>query len=313
MNEGRKLAEGGVLLALYAIMLFLVLYIPLLGTILMFLLPVPFVLFGTKHDVKWSFLFLGAGILVTMIVGGYFSAPITIIFGLVGIVMGYYIRTNKSKLQMFVISTLIFIAGILAMFAVSVVLFDVNYVEETIRMMDDAIEQSGALLTSMGQGEQSEKMLEQVRSSMDLIQVLLPSFIAISSIIIMAITFLACKPIINRFSSHKFEMAPIRDIVLPKSLLWYYLFIMIGSLLMNPAQGSISYTVISNLLFTLQFFILIQGYSLVFFFSDVKGWPKAVPIIITIVTIIIPLSPIIRILGIIDLGFPLRKMLNHKQ
>lgn len=313
LNKGRELAEGGVLLAIYAIMLFIVIYIPFAGMIVMFLLPVPFILYGIKHDIKMSFLFLGAAVLLTIIISSPLTIPLTVMFGLVGIIMGYHIRTNKSKLQMFIVSVLTFIACLLAMFIISIVLFDFNFVKETVNIMEQAIDQSANIVSSVSQGEQIQPMIDKLKSSLAFVETLLPSFLVISSTILVAIIFVACKPIINRVSDQKFEMSPIRDITLPKSLLWYYLFIMIVSLVINPEQGSYSFSVISNLLIALQFFILIQGYSLLFFLSNAKGLPKALPVIITIFTFVVPIFiSFIRILGIIDLGFPIREKIVKK-
>ncbi|MEH6940870.1 YybS family protein [Bacillus sp. JJ722] len=313
MNKGRELAEGGVLLAIYAVMLFIVIYIPFAGMIMMFLLPVPFILYGIKYDLQKSFLFLGAAVLLTIIISSFLTIPLTIMYGLVGIIMGYHIRANKSKLQMFVVSVLTFIACLLAMFIISIVFFDFNFVSETINIMEEAIDQSASIVSSISQGEQMQPMIDQLKSSLAFVETLLPSFLVITSTVLVAIIFLACKPIINRVSDQKFEMSPIRDITLPKSLLWYYLFIMIVSLVINPEQGSFSFTVISNLLIALQFFILIQGYSLLFFLSNAKGLPKALPITVTIFTFIVPIFlSFIRILGIIDLGFPIREKVANK-
>ncbi|WP_052343888.1 YybS family protein [Bacillus massiliigorillae] len=314
MNKSRGLAEGGVLLAIYAVMLFIVMYIPFAGTIMMFLLPVPFILYGIKHDIKWSFFLLGTAVLLTLVIGSVMAIPITIMFGLVGTIMGYYIRTNKSKLQMFIVSVLVFIACLLFMFVISIVFFDFNIITETVNLLNQAIDQSASIISSASQGEQIQPMIDKFKSSLEFVEMLLPSFLVISSIIFVAIIFVACKPIINRVSNQKFEIEPIRDITLPKSLLWYYLFIMVVSLVFNPEQGSFSFSVISNLLIALQFFILIQGYSLLFYFSHAKGLSKAIPVTVTIFTFLVPIFiSFIRILGIIDLGFPIReKITNNK-
>lgn len=97
---------------------------------------------------------------------------------------------------------------------------------------------------------------------------------------------------------------------MPKSLLWYYLIIMVASLFIDPSDG-IAYTIAINLMFCLQFFVMLQGYSFLFFISDLKKWNKAIPVIIVIFSILLPfasiVAPFVRILGIIDLGFSLRK------
>lgn len=312
MHKGNSLVYGGILLAIYAIMLFMVIYVPVISFISLFLLPLPFIFMTLKNGGKWGFFFLAAASFLSIIVGLFMSVPVTITFGLVGIIMGYHLKYDKSKLQMFISSVLMFMVCLLINFVVALQLFDINYIQQSTDMMETSFEQSASLLESLGQTQQSAQLMDTLRETFALFQILIPSVLVISSLLFVGLVFLACKPIINRVSQKKLTIAPVRDIQLPKSLLWYYLFIMVGSLFVQSEIGDFSYTVISNVLFILQFFILLQGYSFVFFFSHAKGWSRAVPVMITIFTALFALTPFVRILGIIDLGFPLREKMASK-
>ncbi|MGX2961963.1 DUF2232 domain-containing protein [Peribacillus sp. JNUCC 23] len=58
----------------------------------------------------------------------------------------------------------------------------------------------------------------------------------------------------------------------------------------------------------MQFFVLLQGLAFVFFGSHRQGRSKVILIIITILLLMNPVFQfIVRFLGIIDLGFPLRQ------
>ncbi|MEH6878471.1 DUF2232 domain-containing protein, partial [Priestia megaterium] len=97
--------------------------------------------------------------------------------------------------------------------------------------------------------------------------------------------------------------------------LWYYLIALILTFPMfNFEQGSFMYIVILNMLALLQMLVVLQGISFIFYFSYQKGYAKAIPIVVTILALIIPIIlQIVRILGIIDLGFNLRKQLDTKK
>lgn len=312
MNKGKQLAVGGMLLALYAIMLLITIYVPVIWVIVMFILPIPFIFIALENDIKWSFTFLVAACLITVILGHIFSVPLTIMMGSIGITIGYYLRTGKSRLQMYILSVLLFIANMLAIFVGSMLLMDINFIDKTIERMNVIIDQSERMFNNMGRNEESIELLMQFKDSLQLIEVLMPSFIVISSVVLVGVIFLGCKPIINRFSPKKLLVSPLRELQLPKSLLWYYLFTMIASLFIS-SSGGIAFTVVFNLLFCLQFFIMLQGYSFLFFISNRKNWNKAIPVVIVVLSILLPfasfVSPLIRILGIIDLGFSLRKKL----
>lgn len=312
MKKNKGLVDGGILLATYMIMVFTVTYIPILGTVILFFLPIPFILMSLRHNIKWSFILLIGSSFMALLLGMVFSIPMTIMFGLIGIVIGSYLRNDKNQLQMFIISVLIFIACTVIIFVITIAFFNVNFFEQSSIIMKESVEQSSAILSSMGQEEQAGELIEQMKLAFALFETLLPSIVVISAILFVGLVFLACKPIVNRLSKQKMTIARVRDIQLPKSLLWYYLFIMIGSLIFTFDEGTYSYTVVTNLLFLLQFFMLLQGYSFLFFLSYAKCWPKAVPVIITILSALLALTPFVRILGIIDLGFPFRKTMVAK-
>jgi uncharacterized protein YybS (DUF2232 family) len=85
-------------------------------------------------------------------------------------------------------------------------------------------------------------------------------------------------------------------------------------MLMNPEEGTFWYMAIINMTYILQFLIILQGYTFIFYYFDKKGFSKAISITIAIVSFLIPIFLyIVGILGIIDLGFDLRKGFNKKE
>jgi uncharacterized protein YybS (DUF2232 family) len=83
---------------------------------------------------------------------------------------------------------------------------------------------------------------------------------------------------------------------------------LLASMFFNPEEGTYLYTAIINLTYILQFLMIFQGYTFLFSFFHHNGLSKSVSVIIAIVTFLIPIFLyIIGILGIIDLGFDLRK------
>ncbi|MFS0784077.1 YybS family protein [Bacillus sp. 1P06AnD] len=313
MNQGKKLAESGVLLALTILMLLMFLYIPVLGIILFFFMPAPFALVASKYDLKWSTIFLIAALLITFILGNVALLPITLTVGLVGMTIGYYIRTNRSKLEMFIISTLLFIASMLLSFLAAMYLMDINVVDSFFKMLESSTEQAGQSLKALGQEEKLDQLLDQLVQFKSLFQTLLPSLLVLSSMIMTALMVLASKAVINRSRFAKLEIGSVRDIKLPRSLLWYYLLSMLFILFMHPEQGDYFYTVLMNIQFILEFFIMLQGISFMFFYSRSKGWSKGIPIVVVVLAFFIPIaSSFVRILGIMDLGFRIRESIASK-
>ncbi|WLR55155.1 DUF2232 domain-containing protein [Mesobacillus subterraneus] len=159
-----------------------------------------------------------------------------------------------------------------------------------------------------------EKLIKQFEAMIDMMEVLMPSMFVMASFLIVFLLQLVSFPFLKRFGIQVPTWGPFRDLNLPKSILWYYLIAMIAALIMQPEKGTYWFWAISNLTFILQMLMVLQGLSFVFYVTHIKRYPKAVPIIIIIVTFLLPfVLYIVRILGIIDLGFDLRKRLGEKK
>ncbi|WP_409303529.1 YybS family protein [Peribacillus sp. SCS-155] len=312
MNNRRKITEGAVLLALFSIMLLMAFYLPFLGAILFFFLPVPFILISSKYEASWSFGFLFIALILSAILSTVFSLPMTLITGLTGITIGYMLRKEKPAVTVFMSSFLVLLAGIIAVYGLSIWLFQMNFIEQAIEMFKKSVAQAADFAAALGQAA-DDKVIKQLLEAADMIEVLLPSILVLTSAFMLFLFLLAAHPFVKRFSDKKIAWPRFKDIQLPKSLLWYYLITMLATYMLMPEKSSFLYMVIGNLLAILQVLMLLQGYSLIFFLSHIKKWPRGVPIAILVITLILP-SPlfqsIIRILGIVDLGFPLRTHLE---
>lgn len=310
MKETKKLTEGAILLAIYIVMLLLFLYVPLIGTIISFILPVSFIYFSSKNHLKDSLLLLVAATILTFIVGGIFSIPITIAYGSTGIVIGWFIKEKKDRVIQYLSATVVFLVNLVLIYAISVVFLKVNIFDELIEILNESVEQSENILKMMGQSV-DQNITESLNELVSIIQTLLPTFLVMAAALVVLLMIMICIPIIRKLGIDVEKAPPFRELSMPKSLLWYYLIVMLITLFVDLEKGTYIYTTIFNLFYILQTLMLIQGISFLFYYSHKKKMSIAIPIIGTIFSFLIPiLSSFIRILGIIDLGFNLRQRIS---
>jgi uncharacterized protein YybS (DUF2232 family) len=310
----RKLTEGAILLAAFAVLLLLTIYVPLLGMIVNLFLAVPFMLFAAKNDGKSIFVFIIASLLLSFIVGSIMSLPLTLAYGTTGVVIGYLIQRQKNIGVLFIAGTLVFLVNLIIIYASSIVLFKVDMITEMIEMMRESLNVSADIMKNFGNTQDSEKVLKQFNNGLNLIKTLIPTLFVLSSFFIVLIMQLVSFPIIKRFGVKVEKWKSFKDISLPKSILYYFLLTLILSMFMKPEEGTFWYMAIINMTYILQFLIVLQGYSFIFYYLDQKGISKAISITIAIVSFIIPIFLyIVGILGIIDLGFDLRKGFTKKE
>ncbi|MEH7123467.1 YybS family protein [Bacillus sp. JJ1503] len=313
MKNVHKLTEGAVLLAAYAVLILITMYIPILGVVSNLFLAVPFIMFGAKNTRMFAFVFFIAAVLISLIVGTLLAVPLTLTYGLTGIVIGQLIKERKSRTVSYLAASLVFLATVLIQYAVAVVFFKINFIKESISVLRESIDESRSMLETIGQGS-SEKIIEQFEASLNLLDTLTPSLFVLIALFGVLLIELVSFPIVKRFGVEIERWKAFREIVLPKSILWYYLLTMLASFALNPEEGTYWYMALMNIGFLLQMFMVLQGLSLISYFCHKKGISKAVPIFAVVFTFIIPIFlSIVRILGIIDLGFDLRKRLEKSK
>jgi uncharacterized protein YybS (DUF2232 family) len=310
----RNLTEGAILLAAFAVILLITLYIPVIGMIINLFIPAPFMLFAAKNDWKNSLVFLVAAVLISLIVGTVMSLPLTIIYGLTGVVMGMLINKKKSSLAALLTGTMIFFISTLVLYGVSVYFFKMDMMKEMIDMLRKSVNMSVKMLESGGQSAQGKKMLDQFNTAIGMIQNLIPTLFAISSFVVVLVIQLITYPILKRFGIKIENWKPFREIKLPRSLLWYLLVTITANFIFHPAEGTYWNTAFLNLTIILLFLMALQGYSFVMYFFHQRGMGKSVAIILVIVSLFLPFALyLVGILGIMDVGFDLRKRFEKKE
>jgi uncharacterized protein YybS (DUF2232 family) len=313
VKNTQRLTEGAVLLAIFAVLLLITLYVPFLGIISIFFLALPFIYFAWKNDFKGITVFLIASIMISLIVGSFLSIPMTLLFGTTGIALGFLVQKNKSRTTILLVASLVFLVNMLVQYGVAVAFFQFNFITEAATMLEKSLDSSFQVLDSFGRGDEVEKLKKQFDTMMMMFETLMPSMFVMSSFIFVYLLQLINFPLLKRFGLKVTHWKSFRELSLPKSILWYYLITAILSLILKPETGSYLYLALWNLAYILQILLVFQGLSFVYFICHLRGMPKAVPIIITVLGLIQPMILyIIRILGIIDLGFDLRKRLQKK-
>src|SRR5213079_2877435 len=114
--------EGAILLAAFTVLLLITIYAPVIGMIVNFVLPLPFILFAAKNDLKSILVFTIASLLISFIAGTIIALPLTLTYGLTGVVMGYLIQKNRSRTAILIAGSIIFLLSLVIQYVVSAAL-----------------------------------------------------------------------------------------------------------------------------------------------------------------------------------------------
>ena len=95
--------------------------------------------------------------------------------------------------------------------------------------------------------EEGSKCSNNLKSKFRLIKTLAPSVFVLGSIMVAFIIQLVCFPIAKKvWSQGPALWEALRNISLPKSLLWYYLIVNGASIFIHPEEATYLYSVIMN-------------------------------------------------------------------
>lgn len=143
---------------------------------------------------------------------------------------------------------------------------------------------------------------------MHLFKDLIPASMAIASILMAFLAQWLSYKVMNRIERQRLHFPAFKSFNLPVSLVWVYFIALLISFLIQEDQGTV-YLVIMNVVLLSMILLAIQGFSFIFFYADYKKLSKAIPITLVVVTLLIPgiLLLLVRIVGIIDLGYGLKQ------
>ncbi|MGE6257616.1 YybS family protein [Heyndrickxia sporothermodurans] len=312
MKKTHMLTEGALMLAVFTILLLIFNFVPFLSLVAVLILLTPFIIFSAKYSLKYSIVLLFGSIIISFLVGTFLLIPVAIAYGTTGIVIGYCIQRKKSKLTIYIAASLVFLLNTIVQYVVSIAFFKMDVLKDSIQFVRESMEKSMKIMDTFEKGY-SDQMMDQFNMLVNSLTTLLPSLLLVTSFLVVWILLSINLPIAKRFQIEVPKWGSFRDLQIPKSVLWYYLITIVLTIILKPVQGTFENTALSNLNFIFQLLILLQGFSFLYFFSHEKKWPKAIPILLIIFSfLLLPLQYIIRILGIMDLGFNLRQMINRK-
>ncbi|MCU5525181.1 YybS family protein [Bacillus cereus] len=311
MKQTKFITEGTALLAIYAILLLISMYVPILGTVVTFALPLPFILLTIRYKLSNVLVIFVVALFVTVIVSQPMNLVKTIMFGLIGIVLGYTYKTRKKSVEILIAGTLAYLIGFVLIYVASIKFFNIDIMKQMQSMFSESMVQSEKIVSAIGMpiSKEQKELLTQMN---DILQLLFPSILVLVSVCFSWITVIISGSVLKKLKHDIIPWPKFKDLQLPKSIVWYYVIFILLATFIKVDPTSYLHMVFSNLYVIFALLLVLQGLTFISFLAYRKGFTKGVPIISFIVCMFIPmLFPLVTILGIIDLGISLRSKIGE--
>lgn len=135
----------------------------------------------------------------------------------------------------------------------------------------------------------------------------LPFTLTVCALIMAAVAHGIARPTLASMGQVVPKLAPLRTWKLPRSLIWYYLAALLLRIILGDGSGYIG-TILLNIIPMLGFCFMIQTAGFFFFLAYHRKWNPVIPIIFIVIMLFF--QPL-RIIGILDILFPLRDKISR--
>jgi len=309
MKQTQIIIEGALTAGLFIVILLASVYIPALIIIGFFIWPLPMMYFCSKYGFQKGVTPFLIATLLAFLFTNIITAVVAVYMLIMGIVIGsalFHKRSAFVTLAFGALSNLILFIGV---YFILTVVFNFSPLNFFIDQFNQALDTSMHLIPqSMITGEEKDSVVLLKNNLQQTVTVLAPALLVSISVMWAFIIELIGTPFLKRLRVPYPRWLPLREWRFPRSIIWYYLLSVVIIMFMGHSQGSMLYVMSNNVFYLLEIILAIQGTSFIFFFCYSKNLNISIPIIITIAGFIVPwLLYLLRILGIIDLGFDLRK------
>ncbi|MDM7862611.1 MULTISPECIES: YybS family protein [Staphylococcus] len=285
------------------VMVALVTYVlPILGLILCLFATIPGIILWNKSIPSF-----GIGALITVILttllGNTFVLSAMILVLILSFIIGQLLKERASKERILFIATTYLSIFTLVAFMLLQTFKKIPSATTLIKPFKDAMHNA---VVMTGVESDYKTILEEWFRQM---AVQLPSFIIVIVFILVLINLIITFPILRKFKVATPIFKPLFAWQLNRSLLWVYMVVLLC--VMFATGPSTFQSIVLNFEVVLSLLMYIQGLSLIHFFGKAKRIPNVVTILLMVVgTIITPATHIIALLGVLDLGINLKRMIK---
>ncbi len=312
MKEANKITEGALLTTIYIVLLMLIVFVPILSTIGLFILPIPFIIYAMKHGYQPAIVMFFVALGLSMLFATIVSLPVTLLSGLGGIVIGTSLHAKKKPYEVWANGSIGFIVAMIVVVLILQFAFNINIYRETQTYIEEVLSVTKKVFEQFKLSEQQLEQFALIEEQMLSFPDLIPASIVITSILIALGSMWLTFKIVNRIEKKKLAFPPFGEFSLPKFIIWIYLAFLIAVLFVEP--NTIYSMMVLNAISILMMLVVIQGLSLAYFFARHKNLQNSVFVVTVIIAAILLPSIfmiVMQFLGIIDLALDMKEKIEN--
>ncbi len=310
-NNTRPTVEAGVMSAVAIVLSLISTYVPVIGAFVTLLWPVPIILLGVRHGIRWSALAtVASGLLSAILIQPLAAAKIIVAYALVGLVFGHAFRARFGPFKTIIWGSVACLISNLALMGLTFVVVGINPLNFQSETMNQAMVQAFDIYRSIGVPEATIAQFEgQLKTSLIIFQLLLPSMLALSAIFAGYLNFILARAVLRRLGHYTPAFPPFKEWSLPRTFLYFAVFTIAAVFAGHFSHNELIYKIGLNLLTATAFFLFGQGMALFYYLADKYNLSRLMRNIILIMIFFNAILTIVIIIaGAYDLDIDYRQV-----
>lgn len=306
-QQNRKaLTESAMIATLTSMFVVGTFYIPLLS-ILLALVPVPFMVLAVRRGNRYAFFSL---IMVTIIIGLLtgliYSVFVLVLFGPMALAMGWWIRHRKEPHEVIFIGAVGAAAAIFAMMQLIAIVSGIHLTTEISQIFSSMIQQQAEALQSVN------IQVMALEEAVSYLLLVLPGLILIQSLFGAFVNYYLTMAVLRRFVPSDDPLPEFSRFRLPGHVVSGSFILLFLSWATRFVEGINNDGLLANVTLLIVVIFFMQGISLISFWIKGTRVPRWLRIIILIILVLLsPMITLVSLLGLVDVLADFRKLTTH--
>lgn len=313
----KPMVESGILTAISVAMALISMYVPILGTVVVFIWPLPIVVLVVRHGIRWGVMAsIVSGLLIAMLTHPFQAISMVLAFCLVGLVLGCNFRRGCGAVKSLALAMSASVVSKVAVLGLGALLLQVNPVSMQFDMMQTAVDNSLSLYRSAGMNEADiAKTAESLRQGFETLRLVFPIIIVFAGMLDAYVNFIVAGKVLRRLGHTGVpELTPYARWRFPWIVVYLYAFSWIGIYWGQTREIALLFQVSMNVNMLSTVLGLIQGIAVIVCLTERYRLSKLVRAIILLVILTNGfLLQTIGLVGLFDIMFDYRRRLLSRK
>ena len=198
------LTESGALSAIAVVMALISVYVPVLGTVMAIIWPLPIIILSVRHGIRWGVMAsIVSGVLIALLIEPMTAVRMVVAFAPVGLMLGFAYRKKYSAVKALLSSVCVSIIAKTAVLLMVMFLMNINPLTMQVDMLKEAFEMSLNIYRGAGMSEtQLTQMDTDFTKGLQLVTMLFPLIVILMGTLDAYVNFAVAGRVLRRLG-HK--------------------------------------------------------------------------------------------------------------